>query len=162
MTSGDADMTDKLRDIPARRKGDVITLQDYFGAKILNPEVTETFKLNAQGLLDRVNDLLGEARVVGVYQDWIDVDTGTRISGTRGGSGDGGFRLSTSTTGAPGSQHRKARAVDIVDPVNNLDVWLTDECLSRHGLYREEPSKTPKWCHLSSHPPSSGKRTFVP
>jgi len=140
----------------------MISLSDYFGAKRLNPEVTELMRLNATGLLDRVNDLLAEAREAGEYNNWIDVDTGTCVSGTKGGSGDGGFRLSYSTTGARNSQHRHARAVDVYDPHNTLDTFISDTLLMRHGLYREAPGKTPGWCHLQSVPPSSGRHTFLP
>lgn len=146
----------------------MITLEHYFGAKILNAECTELMKAHATELLGRVNALLDEARDAGVYKDWIDVDTGTNISGTKGGSGDGGFRLSTSTTGAKGSQHRKARAVDVYDPINALDGWIgfegwvDDIILTRHGLYREAPTSTDGWIHLQSVAPGSWRRTFNP
>lgn len=140
----------------------MISVNDYFGAKLTNQEVTELVKMNAMALLDRVNALLDEARNVGVYKDWVDPDTNTNISGTKGGSGDGGFRLANSTTGAVGSQHRKARAVDIFDPNNDLDLWISDATLNRYGLYREAPGATKTWCHLQSVPPMSGRRTFNP
>lgn len=140
----------------------MISLPDYFGAKFDHPECTEVMKDNARTLLGRVNAMLDEARDAGVYKDWIDPDTGTRISGSKGGSGDGGFRLSTSTTGAAGSQHRKARAVDVYDPNNLLDGWVNDVILARHGLYREHPRVTRAWCHLQSVAPKSGRRTFQP
>lgn len=140
----------------------MISLNDYFGAKITNSEATELMKMNAMNLLDHVNALLDEAKAAGFYNDLIDADTGTQISGTKGGSGDGGFRLANSTTGAIGSQHRKARAVDVFDPNNDLDGWIHDAILIRHGLYREAPDATPGWLHLQSVPPKSGRRTFNP
>jgi hypothetical protein len=140
----------------------MISLVDYFNSKLGHPECTELMKMHAMELLGRVGTLLDEARLAGVYKDWIDPDTGTCISGSKGGSGDGGFRLSTSTTGSPYSQHKKARAIDIFDPDNALDNWLSDTILSRHGLYREAPQKTLSWTHLQSVPPLSGRRTFMP
>lgn len=103
----------------------------------------------------------------------IDPDTGTEISGKRNGSGDGGFRLKGNTTSAPGvfSSHEQARGVDDSDQDNALDDWLTtfdrengrrNEMLEKHGLYREHPSATPTWCHLTTRAPKSGKRTFMP
>lgn len=103
----------------------------------------------------------------------VDPDTGTEISGKRNGSGDGGFRLRGNHTSAPGvfSSHEEARAVDDSDQDNGLDDWLTlfdsedgrhNAMLERHGLYREHPSATPTWCHLTTRPPKSGKRTFLP
>lgn len=140
----------------------MITLPDYFNSKFDHPEATEAMKDNARQLLDRVNALLDEARQAGVYGDWIDADTGTCVSGSRGGSGDGGFRLQASATGAPRSAHKTARAVDVFDPKDELDKWVSDAILSRHGLYREAGEKTPGWLHVQSIAPGSGRRTFMP
>lgn len=102
----------------------------------------------------------------------VDPDTGTEISGKKNGSGDGGFRLKGSATSAGRlSSHEEARGVDDSDQDNGLDDWLTtfdrndgmhNEVLERHGLYREHPDDTPTWCHLTTRPPKSGKRTFRP
>lgn len=140
----------------------MITIPDYFNSKLGNPEVTDGMTDNAHLLLERVNDLLDKAKLDGIYNDWIDPDTGTQVSGSKGGAGDGGFRLSNSTTGAPGSQHRKARAVDVYDPDNVLDDWIDDIKLTRFGLYREASDSTPGWAHLQSVPPGSGRRTYNP
>ena len=136
----------------------VITLEQYFGAKLH----TNDHELSAMVLLARVENLLAEARLAGAYYDWIDTDTGCTISGSKGGSGDGGFRGPDSKTGARRSAHREAKAVDLYDPHGELDQWITDECLLKHDLYREEPSATPGWCHLQVRPTASGRRTFIP
>lgn len=140
----------------------MITVADYFGPKEGHPEATEQMHENAALLLGRVNDLLDEARECGAYNDPVDPDTGTCISGSRGGSGDGGFRFHNSATGAPKSAHKQARGVDVYDPTNRLDTWITDEVLERFGLHREHPDATPGWCHLQDVPPGSGRRTFRP
>jgi len=57
---------------------------------------------------------------------------------------------------------KNGRGVDIYDPENALDNWLTDAILERHGLFRESPLHTPRWCHLTDRAPKSGKRTFLP
>ena len=135
----------------------MITVFQYFA----KPH-TEAQKDSAVDLLSRVEALRQE-----FYKDTergpeIDPDTRNEISGTRGGDGDGGFRTPRSTTGAPNSSHRQATGVDVYDPGNHFDSWLTDEKLERHGLYREAPEYTDSWVHLSTRAPGSGKRTFNP
>ena len=134
----------------------MITWEQYFGAK---PHTDEQGAF-ATNLLFRVNMLLDEARAAGAYHDAIDPDTGSQISGSRGGAGDGGFRLPTATTGATKSAHKEARAVDVFDPQGHLDAWLTDQTLEKYGLYREAPQSTYGWTHLTTRAPSSGRRTF--
>ena len=138
----------------------MISASSYFGSKIDNPEVTVDIMRNAFNLLKQVNLLLENAEVHDIYSPLNDPDTGTQISGAKGGAGDGGFRLSTSTTGSSRSAHRVAMAIDIYDPENILDNWLTDIKLEVYNLYREHPSSTLGWCHLQTRPAS--KRTFNP
>lgn len=143
----------------------MITVAQYFGAKPHSAEQT-AFALD---LLDRVNRLTAEARTQGVSCDEIDPDTGTEISGTKGGSGDGGFRLPTATTGARMSSHKEAKGVDKYDPKGALDHWLDkfelgngqNAKLKEYGLVREHPSATNGWCHLSTRPVGN-KQTFYP
>jgi len=136
----------------------MISLEDYFKNKFHS----DAQEAEAVILLSRVHALLDEARGAGVYTDMLDPDTGTQISGSKGGSGDGGFRLPESKTGAALSAHKEAKALDIFDPEDRLDDWITDAILSRHGLFREHPSKTAGWCHLQTKAPKSGRRTFYP
>lgn len=140
----------------------MITSAQYFGVKIGNPEVNAEMQENALHLLRKVNAILSRAEQEGVYAGAIDPDTGTQISGSRGGAGDGGFRLFTSTTGAPKSPHKRSHAVDVYDPSNILDGWLNNEILEAFGLYREAPGATNGWCHLQDIPPRSGRRTYQP
>lgn len=124
----------------------------------------------ASDLVGRVNDLTHEAERAGGFTFTIDPDTGCAISGRAGGDGDGGFRTPSSTTGAPNSSHREAKAVDVYDPGNRLDTWLDgfedraggNRKLEEHGLYREAPSATEGWTHLTTRAPHSGDRTFKP
>lgn len=141
----------------------MLSIDDYFGAKINCEEVTLAMRARAEEvLLPRVNRILDAAYEAGAYDNAVDPDTGTQISGARGGVGDGGFRLSNSHTGAVNSKHKQAQAVDIFDPANVLDDWLNDALLTEFGLYREHPDSTRGWCHLQSVAPKSGKRTFKP
>lgn len=140
----------------------MITIQQYFQLKVLPAEIIAQFTARAEILLDRVNKLVECAISQGVDTGKIDPDTGCQISGTKGGSGDGGFRTPGTKTGAVNSKHKQAQAVDVYDPNNALDKWLTDEILEQFGLYRESPDFTKGWCHLQSVAPGSGKRTYKP
>lgn len=148
----------------------MILLTDYFGWKMQHAEATPERIAAAQELLRRVNALLAEAEQQRGYEPALDADTGTQISGARGGNGDGGFRLSDSKTGAPRSAHKLAHGVDIFDPEDCLDGWLSrfelsegrNSVLEVYGLYREAPGATPGWCHLQDVAPGSGRRTFQP
>jgi len=135
----------------------MITKEQYFQAK---PH-TEDHEAAAEILLNHVNALLDAAAADGIEVPTCP-NTGTQISGSKGGSGDGGFRLQTSTTGSARSSHKMAQGVDVFDPSGDLDEWLDDEKLAKYGLYREHPSATPSWCHLSTRAPGSGRRTFYP
>jgi hypothetical protein len=135
----------------------MILLSDYFGPWIDHDDATDERKAHAAELLEKVNALLDEAFL---YEIEI-VDnptTGTLISG----STYGGFRPQDCKQGAPTSSHKIGRGVDIYDPHNALDNWITDAILEKHGLYREAPLATNHWCHLSDRAPGSGNRTFMP
>lgn len=144
----------------------MITREQYFGAK---PHDTEQ-EIAADDLLVRVNELVEEAVKAGAFSRNIDPDTGTEISGSRNGAGDGGFRLPTARTGSATSAHKEAKGVDVFDSSDRLDEWLDqfehgvggNTKLEEHGLYREAPSATPGWCHLQTRPTKSGRRTFIP
>ena len=119
---------------------------------------------NAALLLGAVNPFLDEAAAAGAYGYWIDPDTGTQISGAKGGSGDGGYRLPSSKTGSKTSKHLEANAVDVYDPDRKLAAWcvLNKAILAKYGLYMEDPRWTPGWVHLQRVPPGSGKIIYVP
>lgn len=137
--------------------GGYVTLRDYFQEKPHNAEQTES----ADDLLKRVNALLAEF----VSQGGVinkDPDTGTYISGSKGGAGDGGFRLSTTATGRPGSAHKEAMAVDIFDAGDKLDEWITRDILVKYNLFREAKQWTIGWTHLSTRPPKSLARSYNP
>lgn len=111
----------------------------------------------AEVMLDKVNALLERALQEGVRLE-TNPHTGTLV----GGEKNGGFRPQDCAIGAAKSAHKQARAVDIYDPDNALDGWLNDDILTEFGLYREAPTATNRWCHLSDKMPGSGRRTFQP
>lgn len=134
----------------------MITLDDYFkahgGPNRFSREIVE----NAVDLLAKVNKLLEDA--LRSYKVDLETNpvTGTLISGRI----DGGIRLPSSATGTSRSSHKEGRGIDVYDPDGDIDEWVTDEILAKHGIYREHPSQTKTWCHLTTRPPKSGKRTF--
>ncbi len=159
----------------------MITLEQYFGGK---PH-SAAQRRSAARLLSPVNALVQEAIEEG-FTNRADPDTGTEISGSKGGAGDGGFRLPTATTGRSHSSHmilyslkdgvwvldEEAEAgIDVFDPVNWLDNWITkfdidggfgNTKLEKYRLYREAPGATLGWCHLTPREPGSKRRTFFP
>ena len=144
----------------------MITLETYFQAK---PHDAEQ-EIMADDLLVRVNALIDEAVAAKAFTHAVCPNTGTEISGSKGGTGDGGFRLPTATTGSARSSHKEAKAIDVYDQKDNLDTYLhrfehgvgANTKLEEHGLYREAPASTPTWCHLTTRAPGSRKRTFNP
>ena len=135
----------------------MIFLSDYLGSWFDHPDVSKERKENAEELLDRVNALLLDAAAHNITLE-ENPCTGTYVSGEQ----YGGFRPQSCKIGAPFSAHKIGMAVDIYDPDNALDNWISDGILAKHDLYRESPSATRGWCHLTTRAPRSGKRTFLP
>lgn len=135
----------------------MISIDQYFGIYANHDDAGPGMYAAAESMLERVNRLLHQAENEGVLLQ-TNPNTNSRISGTE----NGGFRPQDCPIGALRSTHKQARAVDIFDPDNTLDAWLTDEKLADFGLYREHPDDTPHWCHLTDKAPGSGKRTFKP
>lgn len=138
----------------------LITAQQYFGTK----PYTEQQADNCDALLESVNQCLDFAARDKCYRSPVDPDTGSQISGAKGGSGDGGFRLVSSATGSKGSSHKDANGIDIYDPARALAAWCVanPQILAALGLYMEDPRWTPGWVHLQRVPPKSGKRIYIP
>lgn len=132
-----------------------LSILDYFGNFYDHADATEERKANARELCDKANDLLVEAEAHGV-----EIRTNWRTKTVVSGDQYGGFRPQDCPIGAPNSAHKNGMAVDIWDPDNELDNYVTDAILEAHDLYREAPSKTPKWCHLQTRPTKN--RTFLP
>ena len=133
----------------------MITLRDYFGPWIMHRDATPDRQAAAILMLSKVNALLKDAEHLGLDDNPV---TGTMVSGLD----LGGFRPKDCKVGAATSSHKEGRGIDIYDPDNHLDGWLTDQILEAHGLYREAPAATAGWCHLTDRPPLSKHRTFLP
>jgi hypothetical protein len=137
----------------------MISLTDYIGGHEASPDWTSDRQAAAEVMLEKVNPLLEEAEANGV-----ELEMNPKTKDLIGGQfhGYGGFRPQDCPQGAPHSSHKEGRAVDVYDPHGDLDRWITDLMLEKHGLYREHPADTPTWCHLSDRAPPSEKRTFHP
>lgn len=135
----------------------MITAAQYFGLWNDHRDVTEEIRRDTDVFLEKVNALLFTAQMSGAAPP-INPLTGCQISGTQ----YGGFRPQSCPQGAPKSSHKVGRGVDIYDPQNRLDEWLSDDILEAYGLYREHPDATERWVHLTDRAPGSGRRTFQP
>jgi hypothetical protein len=136
----------------------VITIQDYFGKWNDHPAKNLTHVNNAQRLLTRVNDILTEL----FKTRGIDLDINPKTKSLVSGEQYGGWRPPECPIGAPRSAHKTGEAVDIYDPDGDIDDSIDDPLLRKHGLYREAPSATRGWCHLTTRAPKSGRRSFYP
>jgi len=143
-----------------------VTLDQYFGTYAKHPDATPGKWAVADVMLDRVNRMLEYACECGLILA-INPHTNSLVSGET----NGGFRPMNCPVGAPASKHKMARAVDVYDPGNRLDDWLTtfdsedgkrNSMLEKYGLWRESPDDTETWLHLQDLPPKSGRRTFRP
>lgn len=137
-----------------------VSVEQYFGPYWHHPEATEEMKARAQEYLDIANPLLCAAQADGVVLH-INPKTGCYL----GGSGNGGFRPIGATTGAIGSQHKRARAGDWFDPERALLAWSlkNKDRLIAAGIKAVESSLyTPTWAHWQSVPVPSGHFAFVP
>lgn len=135
----------------------MISQKQYFGPWLFHEDTTPQRMINADNMLDKVNQLMEELELMGVKFP-INPATASNVSGKT----YGGFRPQDCPQGAPNSSHKEGLAVDIFDPHNDIDTAITDQLLIAHELYREHPNATKGWCHLTTRAPRSGKRSFMP
>src|SRR3990167_9903422 len=107
----------------------MISLNDYAGPWADCDDWTPERRQCAEIMLEKVNALLMDAEAHGVELR-INPNTETLVSGAQ----YGGFRPQACTIGASGSAHKEGRAVDIFDPLNHLESWVSDSILERYDL----------------------------
>lgn len=136
----------------------MITLQDYLMGrdKTYAAAYTPTIRKNAEDLLSRVNFLMA-----------IFYTTHPETHSRRVNSGWRPAAINSKTPGAAAqSRHMTGQAIDIGDDDGSLDAWLMtipgQKALVDARLWMEHPSATPRWTHLQSEPPRSGRRVFYP
>jgi uncharacterized protein YcbK (DUF882 family) len=127
----------------------MITIEQYWMGrdKRYQQDMTQEIRDNATLLVSRVNKLL---EVMG-----------------KGTSVNSGWRPATvnrQVGGAKRSNHIIGKAIDLNDDDGSIDEWCMNNLkeLEKVGLWLEHPSKTPRWTHLQSVSPRSGKRVFLP
>mgnify|MGYP001617590000 FL=1 len=130
-----------------------ITLKDFLMGRDKAAPITPIMQADAEDLLEKVNALL-----IDFYKAYPDAPARTVSSGYRPAA------FNAAAGGAKLSNHMICRAIDLTDRDQLMDKFLTlhPEMLIKHDLYREHPDSTPNWAHLSSFPPKSKKRTFLP
>jgi len=133
-----------------------ITLAEYFAGHKDHAAITPEIRSRAAMLLQHVNAFLLELCDDGQCDHDINPITGSMISGIR----NGGWRPPECPEGAPKSSHKTGQGIDIYDADGDLDNACNDTLLAKHGLYREHPSQTRSWLHLTTRAPRSGRRTF--
>lgn len=137
----------------------MITQEQYIGKWQADFAASAIHAVNAAELLRRVNALFDHLALSGVRPKTNPI-TGCAI----GGETLGGFRPHECPIGSPSSAHKTGEAIDIYDPLNELDSYITKnpDLLVKFDLYREHPMSTNHWMHLSIRKPDSGNRTFMP
>lgn len=141
----------------------MITREQMIGPHKGDPYITPEIVRNIDALLVPVNEICQLAELDGVLLE-DDPDTGTAISGSRGGSGAGGLRTPAIVSVAVASEHYRGNAVDRVDAHRSLMRWCLTHSqeLVKRQLYMEHPQWTSVWCHFQRVPPGSHNRWFIP
>lgn len=141
----------------------MITLQDYWRGR----DVTHALLLSvdmrteAARTVELANKLLVLAKTAGVPLEAI-AGVGSMVTS--------GWRPPDVNRATPGaaqySMHMTCQAIDLHDPLGEIDDWLMSpdgqRAMADLGLWHEHPSATKGWAHVQTRPPRSGRRTFYP
>jgi len=139
----------------------MITADRYFGLMSHKENPSLDVMANAEELLKRVNALL-------------DFLIPTNISAVLVPVINSGWRPpqhNAKVGGAPNSKHIFGQAIDLADPMEELDNHIStfdldggvrNTLLEKFELWREKPIATKGWVHLQCVAPRSGNRTFIP
>ena len=122
----------------------MITLAQYAGKWLGSPDWTPEVEANAIELLDTVYRL--QLRMI---EDGFAFPTNPATNSNISGSQYGGFRPQACTIGAPKSNHKIGKAIDLFDPIRDIDTWCMAhlDVLEECGIWIEHPSKTDGWSH---------------
>lgn len=138
----------------------MITYEQYVGKWSKSPDLTpERVKNIKDNLLPKV-----EALFIHLVLAGVDFKTNPTTVSQVSGQTYGGFRPQDCPQGAPHSSHKEGLAVDIYDPLNQIDNYLLahPELLEEFGIYIEHPNSTSHWSHWSVRAPRSGRHIFNP
>lgn len=128
----------------------VITLADYYMGRDVTyaSSLTDALRKNAIETVRRANMLLD------TFGQQRKVNSGWRPP-----------QVNAQTPGAAiFSRHMTCEAVDLADPLGDLDAWLYNDTgrLQELQLWMESPTATPGWCHVQIVAPRSGNLVFIP
>lgn len=137
----------------------MITLAMFYKGRdsAYSADLTAEIKMNAIETLRRANLLLDRFLIAN-----------PRCTRDRGcNSGWRPAAVNSATKGASKmSKHMLGKAIDIGDDDEALDNWLLtldgQQALVECELWMESPTATPRWCHVQTVPPKSGRRIFFP
>ena len=131
----------------------MITREDFFMGrdKKYASELTPEIEANAQVTIDRANRLLTYYYDANPDANRCKVNSGWRPPAIN----------AATPNAAPKSKHMKGQAVDLSDD-GSLYQWCEENLgiLEMIGLWMENESHTPTWCHLQTVAPGSGNRIF--
>ena len=136
----------------------MITLEQFYKGrdKQYASDLTAEIQKNAEEILRRANRLLELFTAANPKAHARGCNSGWRPPAVNAGV----------KNAAPKSNHMKGLAIDIEDDDEELDKWLMtaagQKALEICQLWMEHPSATPRWAHVQSVPPRSGRRVFNP
>lgn len=125
-----------------------ITLEEYLMGRDKQFPISDAMHLDALVMVSRANQLLAK------FGEYRKVSSGYRPAA-----------INVTTKGAAKhSNHMICRAVDLQDHDGKLDEFCMNNLalLSELELWLETPHTTLGWCHISSFPPISHNRVFIP
>lgn len=131
-----------------------ISIEDYFGRWINDPEKTPEVIANAEELLKRINNLFKDTKFNLVVTSGFRTINHNKIIG-----------------GAVNSLHCQGLAIDLSDSDKEIGDHLVRhiELLMMNNLYMESLQSThasnrpsARWVHLQAKAPKSGARIFLP
>lgn len=135
----------------------MITMDELLNNKYKLNDLDESIKKNLAVLLDKIN------KVRAAYNKPMTITSGLRtmedhlrIYAAKGITDKSKIPMK--------SHHLYGEAVDIADSKQELQKWCkeNEKVLASVGLWMEDFSATPNWCHFQIVAPTSGKRWFIP
>lgn len=136
----------------------MISLEEFFKGrdKQYASELTDTIRSASSEVLRRANRLLDFFYAANPSAHRRSCTSGWRPAAVN----------AATRNAAKKSNHMLGLAIDIEDDDEMLDKWLMtaegQKALERCELWMEHPSATPRWAHVQSVPPGSGRRVFQP
>jgi hypothetical protein len=141
-----------------------ITEEQYFAGYPDHPEITEEIRENARTMLAKVNAQIAVMEAAGYTFETNAHTTSPHFGTLISGMGKGGWRPQDCPEGAPRSNHKRGKAVDLCDHVSGIDAYCDSNgtAMRTAGLGREQTESTPNWSHWQDGPSGLGNWVFNP